>query len=233
MNGLSIPNTPIVVDYWNLKDVHSRSLFFLSHMHAGIRISANMNTPFVIIIRSSYISHTIPTHTLLSISIIFAVLAILKCITKQLHWGIEFEWAYISQIIRLVWVSSGTTLFTAHQSPGNCSDTSSISSKTSSLSWRWGNPRLSLWIVLVTVWVLPWQHSMLTTVLVRPCSYLKATLVPSSTPETSGTLITKLDISDMHFLATKWVPCILHVPNTDHWHHLNMWREHSRWIYKQ
>ncbi len=40
MNGLSIPNTPIVVDYWNLKDVHSRSLFFLSHMHAGIRISA-------------------------------------------------------------------------------------------------------------------------------------------------------------------------------------------------
>lgn len=35
MNGVAIANTPIVVDYWSLKDVHPRSLFFLTHMHAG------------------------------------------------------------------------------------------------------------------------------------------------------------------------------------------------------
>ena len=35
MNGLHIPDTPIVVDYWRLRDVPSRALFFLSHLHAG------------------------------------------------------------------------------------------------------------------------------------------------------------------------------------------------------
>ena len=35
MNGLQIPDTPIVVDYWRQKDVPPRSLFFLTHIHAG------------------------------------------------------------------------------------------------------------------------------------------------------------------------------------------------------
>ncbi|KAL5508975.1 hypothetical protein EMCRGX_G004247 [Ephydatia muelleri] len=34
MNGLQIPDTPIVVDYWRQKDVPPRSLFFLTHIHA-------------------------------------------------------------------------------------------------------------------------------------------------------------------------------------------------------
>ena len=35
MNGLHIPSSPIVVDFWRVRDVPPRSLFFLTHMHAG------------------------------------------------------------------------------------------------------------------------------------------------------------------------------------------------------
>lgn len=35
MNGLHIPGTPLVVDYWKQKHVQPRALFFLSHLHAG------------------------------------------------------------------------------------------------------------------------------------------------------------------------------------------------------
>lgn len=35
MNGLRIPRTPLVVDFWRVRDVPPRSLFFLTHMHAG------------------------------------------------------------------------------------------------------------------------------------------------------------------------------------------------------
>ena len=35
MNGLHIPGTPLVVDYWRPKNLPPRLLFFLTHMHAG------------------------------------------------------------------------------------------------------------------------------------------------------------------------------------------------------
>ena len=35
MAGLRIPNTPIVVDYWTIKELPANSLFFLTHAHAG------------------------------------------------------------------------------------------------------------------------------------------------------------------------------------------------------
>ena len=35
MNGLHIPGTPMVVDYWKTKNLAPRMLFFLTHMHAG------------------------------------------------------------------------------------------------------------------------------------------------------------------------------------------------------
>ena len=38
MNGLHIPGTPLVVDYWKRRNVPPRALYFLTHMHAGIYV---------------------------------------------------------------------------------------------------------------------------------------------------------------------------------------------------
>ncbi len=35
MNGQHVRGTPIVVDYWRIKKLPPRMLFFLTHMHAG------------------------------------------------------------------------------------------------------------------------------------------------------------------------------------------------------
>ena len=35
MAGLRIPNTPIVVDYWTIKELPANCIFFLTHAHAG------------------------------------------------------------------------------------------------------------------------------------------------------------------------------------------------------
>ncbi|CAI8057517.1 5' exonuclease Apollo [Geodia barretti] len=42
MNGLHIPGTPLVVDYWRQKNVPPRALFFLSHLHADHTCGTNV-----------------------------------------------------------------------------------------------------------------------------------------------------------------------------------------------
>jgi DNA cross-link repair 1B protein len=46
MNGLHIPGTPLVVDYWRQKNVPPRALFFLSHLHADHTCGLTSNWPY-------------------------------------------------------------------------------------------------------------------------------------------------------------------------------------------
>ena len=49
-NGLRIPDTPIVVDYWNSHHLPPRCLHFLSHVHAG-RCNVSLYTSRVVLSR--------------------------------------------------------------------------------------------------------------------------------------------------------------------------------------
>lgn len=46
MNGQHIPGTPVVVDFWRLRDVPPRCLFFLTHMHADHTSGLSASWPY-------------------------------------------------------------------------------------------------------------------------------------------------------------------------------------------